>query len=200
MQSLHGGKQARSCTARSAVHGFSMLEVLVSIVLLAIGVLGMLAMQAWALRANQQARYQNAAIRYARDLGELMRSNPGVALQTGDNNPYLGTWTGTAAPYASTSGSACLDAACSGGSAIAQADVDDWYARISRELPGVQVTVCFDNSATPTWSCPASPNTAVMSPTIKIGWTHASVKNDQAPVAASSSAPLVSVPIGIPTS
>jgi len=55
--------------------GFTLVEVLVSIVILALGVLGTLAMQAHALNDNQDAYLRTQAIFLAYDISDRMRAN-----------------------------------------------------------------------------------------------------------------------------
>jgi len=44
--------------------------------------LGVVGGEAAALQSNKEARYQAAAVRFARELGELMRGNKDVAIAT----------------------------------------------------------------------------------------------------------------------
>ena len=70
--------------------GFSLVEVLVTIVILSIGMLGSAGMQTAALQANSQTRYQVVAAALASELAEVMRGNHRVALSTEPaTNPYL---------------------------------------------------------------------------------------------------------------
>ena len=61
--------------------GFSLIEVLISIVVLCFGVLGMVGLQAASLQANREARLQSTAVRMAEEMAELMRSNKDTALK-----------------------------------------------------------------------------------------------------------------------
>ena len=151
--------------------GFSLLEVLISIVILSFGLLGMVGMQAAALKANKEARIQSVATVLARELAEMMRGNKDIRLLT-SNNPYLGNFTST--PTLSY----CLgvgNTACANTTAIAQAQITEWLARVNEQLPGARVTVCydaspFDSNGVPEWACTDSGNTIA----IKIGWTQGS--------------------------
>ncbi|WP_445404265.1 type IV pilus modification protein PilV [Acinetobacter vivianii] len=57
-------------------HGVGLVEVLVALVLLAIGVLGFAALQLKAIDASAEASNQVIALTIARDLAERMRANP----------------------------------------------------------------------------------------------------------------------------
>ncbi len=65
---------------KSSQAGFSLIEVLVSLVIICIGVLGLVALQSRSLVLSQDAIQRNNAIMLAGDLLELMRSNAGAAL------------------------------------------------------------------------------------------------------------------------
>lgn len=56
--------------------GFSMIEVLITLVLVSIGVLGMVALQTRTLQNTQDSVQRNAAASLANDLLELMRAQP----------------------------------------------------------------------------------------------------------------------------
>lgn len=56
--------------------GFSMIEVLVTLVLVSVGVLGMVALQARTIQFTQDSVQRNVAATLANDLVELMRATP----------------------------------------------------------------------------------------------------------------------------
>ena len=150
--------------------GFTLLEVLVAVVVLSFGVLGAVGLQAAALQANKEARYQSAAVALGRELGDLMRGNKGIAITTGVGNPYLIDYTGTL-PGANPTCSPCASP-----TEMAQFNMQDWLARVSGALPGARVVVCYDASpytsadGVPQWACSNSGGLAV----VKIGWTRQS--------------------------
>ncbi|MBS0447314.1 MAG: type IV pilus modification protein PilV [Proteobacteria bacterium] len=165
-----------------AQRGFSLLEVLVSIVVLSFGVLGIVGLQAASMQANSDARYQSAAVRLGLELSDMMRDNMTVAQTvsgTPAGNPYV-VQNYTDPGTLSTPTSDCSSTQCSA-SALAQFQIYDWLQRVSNELPGARVQVCFDSTpydanGLPRWYCPNSP--AVTNPpsmiVIKIGWTRSS--------------------------
>ena len=75
---------------RLALKGFSLIEVLISIIILSFGLLGMVGLQAAALQANRDARLQSVATTLGRELAEKMRGNKAVAVLLA--NPYLGMY------------------------------------------------------------------------------------------------------------
>ena len=155
--------------------GFSLVEVLVSVVILSIGLLGMVGMQAGALQANREARLQSTAIGLARELADMMRGNKATAL-TADNPYLLNTQEGD--PKSDT----CLKVGYScgtDGTKVANAQVTEWLARARGSLPSPRILVCVDaapfdaNGLPKKWSenCTAGTN---VTPVIKIGWTRRS--------------------------
>lgn len=69
--------------------GFSLIEVLVSIIILSLGLLGMAGLQATGLKNNYSAHTRAQAAQYAYDMIDRMRANRVVA-QAGSYNRALG--------------------------------------------------------------------------------------------------------------
>ena len=173
--------------------GFSLIEVLVSVVILTIGLLGMVGMQAGALQANREARLQSTAVGLARELADMMRGNKETGLKVDeDDNPYRGEFVIPAAPAAPTLALAdpdyCLNVGSScdgvnGAKKVAAAQMTEWLPRVSDLLPGARVTVCLDttpfdaNGLPNKWSegCTFTPGEDAMT-VIKIGWTRRSTE------------------------
>ena len=163
---------------KRAASGFSLVEVLVSIVVLSFGLLGMVGMQAASLKANREARLQSSAMVLARELAEMVRSNNAIGILTGSANPYLGIF--NSSPLAAATPTYCLSmgtTACADNTAIANAEMTEWLARVDAELPGARVDVCFDaapfdtTTGLPQWPCTAGTSGIVV---VKIGWTRGS--------------------------
>jgi type IV pilus assembly protein PilV len=182
--------RTRRKTARRA-RGFSLIEVLISIIILSIGLLGMVALQAAALQGNRSARVQSVAVTLARELADMLRGNKDVAIRDRatltppEDNPYMGDF--SAKPLKPRTVSSCLNVGnrCSfspltplvGQTEVANAHMTDWLARVDESLPGARVVVCFDDApfdaatGLPRWTCTAGANATMM---IKIGWTQGS--------------------------
>jgi type IV pilus assembly protein PilV len=154
--------------------GFTLLEVLVAIVVLSFGVLGTVGLQAAALQANREARYQSTAVALGRELGDMMRGNKDIAITTGAGNPYLIDFTGTLP----TDDPTCSP--CASPTEVAQFNMRDWLTRVQDTLPGARVVVCYDETpyatsgGVPEWACSDSGGLAV----VKIGWTRQSTNRD----------------------
>lgn len=174
--------------------GFSLIEILVSIIVLSFGLLGMVGLQAAALKSNRESRVQSSAVRLARELGELMRSNKDIGILTA-SNPYLIDYYNNPATHPDPADPVALPAAttncftgdCSTATKteLAEFEVQDWLTRLNAELPGAKVKVCFDSTpfdgnGLPQWACSDSGGLAV----IKIGWTSSSTNRSNTGAAA----------------
>lgn len=172
--------------------GFTLIEVLVAVLVLSLGVLGMVGMQASSLRANREARAQEVGTRMATELAELIRSNHTQARnRTAAANPYLVDFSITAPAAASD----CFTASsCTDRLAIAKRDVADWTGRAARLLPGVRVKVCYDNAphggGLPEWACDGAGETLY----VKIGWTRSALDSSRTTVDAAS-VPSIMLPV-----
>jgi type IV pilus assembly protein PilV len=173
--------QSESCNSRknSNQKGFSLLEVLISILILSFGILGMVGLQAVALQANREARLQSVAGTLARELAEMMRGNKDIGnLTTG--NPYLGDF--SVSPLEPTTPAYCLNVAtnttpCTDATAIANAQMTEWLSRVNQDLPSARVEICqdsapFDAAGIPRWACTAGGTGDTL--VIKMGWTRRS--------------------------
>jgi type IV pilus assembly protein PilV len=132
-----GGKQ----------HGFTLLEVLISMVIVALGLLGLAGLQAVSLKNGNTAYLRSQATLLSHDVVERMRVNRTVAL-AGTYNIAIG--------------------ATAGGSGVAGTDLSEWKRNLSQSLPAgdgsvavtgvggaqgnVQITVQWDDDGdgTPT--------------------------------------------------
>lgn len=166
---------------RSKVSGFTLIEVLVSVVVLSFGVLGLVGVQAFALQSTREARLQAQAANLAREMAEMMRGNNQIGIKSDASlNPYI---VNRSSPLAPSTASYCLgvasSSACADGTAVAQAEMTDWLARLDAALPGARVVICFDSApydanGLPQWNC--TPGTAGVDEiaVIKLGWTRRS--------------------------
>ena len=173
-------------SAASRQRGFSLVEVLISIIILSFGMLGMVGMQAAALQSNREARLQSVAYSLVQELAEMMRGNQDVALLSA-GNPFLVSVSspmtpGTASYCLSVSGSGCSGTDIAAKTTLAQAQMTDWLARVEAELPGARVVVCadtapYDGGGLPQWNCSGTPPGGFMTQVprfVKIGWTQSS--------------------------
>ncbi|QGW82984.1 type IV pilus modification protein PilV [Variovorax paradoxus] len=159
-------------TSRQAATGFSLVEVLVSIAVLSVGLLGSIGMLLTAVRTGKEAATFAAAVNLARDLSEKVRMNPGVAARNDAANTYLvANWTEDAGTGAAPGGCAAAGAACDPES-LAAWDMGEWKRRVAKALPGARLSVCFDDhpwnasAGEYAWPCSGSGRNVV----VKLGW------------------------------
>ena len=182
--------------AKQAQDGFSLIEVLVAIIILSIGMLGAVGMQSAALRSNKESRNQASAVTFARDLGEKMRGNHTVAIQTTSaNNPYLFDTTLTGTSSVATFSVNCFTTGCPILKDAATWDVADWQARVQASLPTPRVKVCFDkepydSAGIAKWACTNDGDLSVL----KMSWTTSNTAGSLT-FAASTGVPLVVLPL-----
>lgn len=180
-------------------HGFSLIEVLISIVILSFGLLGAVGLQSFALKSNREARLQSVATTLAREYAEMMRSNKQIGLGTSTaGNPYLlNDQTIKVASDVPSGWGFCLNTGCQSSSdtvaqlpqvqkKVAESQVIEWLDRVQNELPSAWVKVCFDDSpfdseGLPQWDCtpPASGATENSIIVIKMGWTQSAIDRAQ---------------------
>lgn len=170
----------------SAENGFSLIEVLIALFVLAVGVIGAAGMQLAALRTSQQSVFQTRALHLAVEMAERMRANVGQMKLTDSANPYLHIDHQSSSPsHLTASLHDCYgsNAECSAAQ-LAQFEIAEWLQRIDSELPGGRVRVCRDTSPWNeggrhfNWDCSASDTSSenetesenTGSLVIKIGW------------------------------
>lgn len=165
----------RHASSRGSAGGFTLLEVLVAILVLSFGVLGVVGLQAAALQANKEARYQSTAVALGRELADLMRGNKDVAIRVASAtlpNPYLGDYSASSTPSTTDN---CFTAACSSQEAVGRFNMREWLTRVQAALPGARIVVCFDkepytsgtSGGLPAWNCSNDGGLVVL----KMGWT-----------------------------
>lgn len=176
--------------------GFSLIEVLISVLILSVGMLGAVGMQATAMKSNKETRNQSLGINFARELGERMRGNHTVAIKSASaDNPYLFDVTLEASTTIASPAVNCFTDGCSAPKDAATWDVADWQGRVQAALPTPRVKVCFDNapfdaSGLGKWDCTDSGDVAVL----KMGWTRSNTAGTLE-FAGSSGAPVVIIPL-----
>jgi type IV pilus assembly protein PilV len=112
-------------------HGLALIESLVSLLILALGVLGLLGVQLRTLAENQTSTSRLLAGRLADDLFERLKTNPDSWTQL---NNYVVGW-GAATPAPANCGAVnCTPLQ------RAQWDMDQWKTLVAQTLPAGQAT------------------------------------------------------------
>ncbi|HKA44856.1 MAG TPA: type IV pilus modification protein PilV, partial [Burkholderiales bacterium] len=119
--------------------GFTLLEVLIAIVVVAFGLLGLAGLQAFALKNNTSAAQRITATNLATDIIDRMRANYVGVVNGGYDQPSGGYNT----QVTSCSGTGCNP------NELAQNDLYEWSRRVSAALPGGVGIVCLDSTAPP---------------------------------------------------
>lgn len=108
-----------------------MLEVLISVVILSVGLLGIAGLQATGQRANNSAYLRSQATVLAYDMIDRMRANQ-AGINSGAYNAISATGT-----YANPG---CITTGCSTAQ-MAAYDIFDWKTQLAARLPGGNGTV-----------------------------------------------------------
>lgn len=156
-----------ACSRRPAA-GFSLLEVLVSVIVLGVGLLGTAGLLLGSLRSASESAAFGAAVDLTRDLSEKLRNQPQLAARNHAANPYLlALGADDAVPDADP---ACVgDRACTAAQ-LAAWDLHEWASRVRAALPEARLVVCFDDAFASgdedAWACSGSGRTLAL----KLGW------------------------------
>lgn len=143
-----------------------MPEVLVAILVLAIGIVGAAGAQVAALRARHGSALLSNAVQLASSLAERMRANP-AQMQVPDSlNPYLQLDYDVANGAPPAAATCFADASCASAQ-LAAFDIGEAMAMLERDFPGGHLRVCRDGAAGDDWVCHAGPGAPIV---IKVGW------------------------------
>ncbi|MEW6646331.1 MAG: type IV pilus modification protein PilV [Pseudomonadota bacterium] len=123
-----------SVVSRNRQRGISMMEVLITILVLAIGLLGLASLQMTSLKQNNQSLQRSLATLMAYDLSDRMRANP-LAITDG----WYDSPTAEAnANCNTTTGCTPMD--------MVKNDFFDWNQALANVLPNGQGFVCIDST------------------------------------------------------
>ncbi|MEX5744132.1 type IV pilus modification protein PilV [Massilia sp. X63] len=153
-------------------HGFTLVEVLVALFVLAVGIVGAGATQLSAERTRQQSALMSEAAQLAAALGARMQVNPAVAGLPDGANPYL------AFAYDAAEGAPASDAHCFGSagcspSQLAEFDLHEIRQAVHAHFPRGRIAVCRDGAPWDggarryRWHCDGA---AGALPVVKLGW------------------------------
>ena len=157
---------------QARIRGFTLVEVLVALFVLAVGIVGAGAAQLTSERLRQHAALTSEAAQLAASLAARMRANAVVAGMPDASNPYL------ALRYDAADGAPDAAAPCFGASActpaqLAEFDLHEIRRAVHAHFPGGRVEVCRDGSPWDSaaqsfrWSCDDDPSAL---PVVKLGW------------------------------
>ena len=136
--------------AAARVRGFSMIEVLVSMALVSVAMLGAVLLQASSLKLSKGASFRTQAVLLSTEISERMEANKAGAI-VGNYAIPVETSTPVTVPQD------CVAATCDS-SQLATYDLNQWGTRILAALPGSS------------WQIVLADNTNPVSYTILVKW------------------------------
>lgn len=164
--------------------GFALIEILVALVIFAIGLLGTASLQLASLRSSQFTTQAAIATQLARDYAEIVQMLPSASISASEGtSAFSAVDTSVNGPGAVTdckgSGASCTKLQ------LATYMLNEWMARVLTELPGGRAKVCRDSTPKDAsgageglyhWGCDGQGDMLM----IKLGWVARSDKTDKA--------------------
>jgi type IV pilus assembly protein PilV len=144
--------------------GFTMIEVLIAIVVSAIGLLGVAGLQAFALKNAHSSSLRLTASMLASDITDRMRNNFDGVTNGYYNKPNVAAYGNAVAN--------CLTTAGCTSSELAANDLNEWAGRVAASLPNGVGIVCLDSTPNDgaTSATPGCDNTGTSLYVVKIWW------------------------------
>jgi type IV pilus assembly protein PilV len=121
--------------------GFSMIEILVTLAIISLALLGTAGLQAYSMKLNQGGQFRTQAVFLAADLAERMEANKAAAV--------AGSYVLANSNVANALSTACTDAAC-GAVALATYDLSQWQNAVAASLPQASWAVAQTVAGNPT--------------------------------------------------
>jgi type IV pilus assembly protein PilV len=159
--------------------GFSLIEVLISLFILTVGVIGAAGMQLSALQTTRWSAYQTTALHLALEMADHIKVHGRYAKSGDATTPYLAIdyqHSGNQPAPLATSNCYGRDANCNAEQLI-NFEIALWMQRLSKEIPAARVRVCRDMQPWDagrqryTWDCTTNQEASSdLSVFIKIGW------------------------------
>jgi type IV pilus assembly protein PilV len=129
---IHYDKCGAPRFQRARNRGFTMVEALVALVVLAIGLLGIAALYLDSLRAGRTAIYRTQAVNLAADIADRIRANRGAVLAYTSAFADTPAAVATCEPTELDVGGAAVGC---GNAELASTDLSRWKAAIAQRLP-----------------------------------------------------------------
>jgi type IV pilus assembly protein PilV len=154
------------------IGGFTLIEVLVAVLVLAVGIVGAAGVQVAALRTRHATGLMSGAVQLAGSLADRMRANAAQA-QGGDGaNPYLQLrYDAAREGRPSGDGVMCFSGASCSSAQLAVFDLHEVKLAVFNDFPEGRVAVCRDATVWAgralAWECAGAGNAPIV---IKLGW------------------------------
>lgn len=162
--------------------GFTLIEVLISVFVLALGVIGAAGMQLSAMRTGQQSGQQSVAVQLATEIADNMRQNATEMDKADSDNPYLFAYNSATDTEPTAPAKMCFKENCNSAE-LAAAAIYTWKIRIKgtsdkpAELPGGRIVICRDETPWDAsggklaWECRSTIASVNSVPyVVKVGW------------------------------
>ena len=154
--------------SRAHLLGFTLVETLVAMFVLALGVVGAAATQVSSARLREQAALESEAVQLAASLGARMRVNVHQMALPDAANPYLNFEYDAADGEPVAPPQQCFGPADCDPAGMAAFDLYDTARIVHGAFPGGRIAVCRDDGgATSNWSCVGGSVAPVV---VKLGW------------------------------
>ena len=124
--------------------GFTLLESLIAILLVALGILGILGIQMRTLSNTQDTMRRSLSIRLVNDLSERIKNQTSGIANAGQ---YTTTWTNLAQPITAPATDCSANGATCSSTQLAQYDKYLWLNSVKNSLPLGQVRVFATNDS-----------------------------------------------------
>lgn len=150
--------------------GSTLFEVLISVLVLGIGILGVGAMQAHSLSSNHTASMRSQAVALSQDMADRMRANL-ISVRAADPDNYA-TVTPTKRDCRAIYRDSVVGApvVCTP-KQLAEDDLFDWLDQVSNRMPEGAGTVCIDSTPDDGTSAAPACDAAGTVYAIKVFWT-----------------------------
>ncbi|MEJ2686528.1 MAG: type IV pilus modification protein PilV [Gammaproteobacteria bacterium] len=132
----------RTAAARQPSRGFTLVEVLVALVVLAIGLLGLAGLQTAGLKYDHSAYQYSQATQLAYDILDRMRANRDTATSTSAYQSALNDPIPGLSVDCGQAGNTC------NGNDMALYDINQWKTQLAETLPGGRASISFTDTAT----------------------------------------------------
>jgi len=158
---------------RRSQGGFTLIEVLVALFVLAVGIVGAGAAQLAAQRTRQQAALTSEAAQLAASLAARMQANGALSTLPTGANPYLDLAYDAQLDGPPAGGASCFGAASCDPLRLAAFDLHETRLALHGRFPGGRIAVCRDAAPWDAarsryrWACSDNAGAPVA---IKIGW------------------------------
>ena len=153
--------------------GFSLVEVLVTLLVVSIGLFSIMAVITVSLQLNSSSVYRTIASQQAYAMAEMLRANPLLS-----QAPYGSAQATFANPGAGSTSTSCWNAGCPTNTFIFTM-LDAWNKQLATVLPSGAGTVCKDstpNDGTPAnWACDGATNFHQANNVVKVCWNESRI-------------------------